>query len=44
MVIGKRYAETRWGLFSDPNSQVAYMRQQITGDVRPALARWGWCC
>jgi putative ABC transport system permease protein len=36
-VIGKRFAETRWGLFSDPNSQVSFMRQQITGDVRPVL-------
>src|SRR5713226_4275876 len=30
-VIGKRYAETRSRVFSDPNIQVADMREQITG-------------
>ena len=35
--IAERYAESHTRLFSDTNVEVAYMRERVTGEVRPAL-------
>jgi predicted permease len=38
LVIAKRYVETRSQQFrSDPRIQVAFLKQQVIGDIRPAL-------